>query len=70
MKEFQDKKTKVVYIVNTKTIEEVFKKDPRYVEITKDKPNTKKGDKKGKKDKENDDLNTTENPDDNQDNQE
>lgn len=33
MKKFKNKETGVIYIVNTKSVEEVFEKNPLYVEV-------------------------------------
>lgn len=33
MKKFKNKETGVIFIVNTKSVEELFEKDPVYVEI-------------------------------------
>lgn len=33
MKKFKNKETGVIYIVNTKSVEELFEKNPLYVEV-------------------------------------
>ena len=67
MKKYKNKETGVIYTVNTKSIEEVFDKNPIYVEVketkgTNEEPKAKKTNKGNKTDETKETKGTNEEP--------